>query len=113
MATVTTTALVLAALIAERSEIENELRKSNDRLMNSVEELEQHNTKMVLLNEMGDLLQSCSTVEESYTIIGQLGQRLFQEESGALYMINNSRNVVETAVVWGPNPPDAGYIYIG
>ena len=106
MATVTITALVLAALVSERREMEAALRGSNDRLTLSVEELEQHNTKMILLNEMGDLLQSCSRVEEAYTIIGQLGQRLFQKESGALYMINNSQNIVETAVVWGAHPPE-------
>lgn len=106
MATVTITALVLAALVSERRENEAALRGSNDRLTLSVEELEQHNTKMILLNEMGDLLQSCSRVEEAYTIIGQLGQRLFQKESGALYMINNSQNIVETAVVWGAHPPE-------
>ena len=106
MATVTITALVLAALVSERREVESALQGSNDKLTLSVEELEQHNTKMILLNEMGDLLQSCSTAEEAYTIIGQLGQRLFQEESGALYMINNSKNIVETAVVWGPHPPE-------
>jgi diguanylate cyclase (GGDEF)-like protein len=106
MTTVAVTALVLAALVSERHEIETALQGSHDKLTLSVKELEQHNSKMVMLNEMGDLLQSCTTVEEAYKIIGQLGQRLFPEESGALYMINNSKNIVETSVVWGINPPE-------
>jgi diguanylate cyclase (GGDEF)-like protein len=61
---------------------------------------------MILLNEMGDLLQSCSMVEEAYTIIGQFGERLFLEESGALYMIDNSQNIVEATVAWGKHPPE-------
>jgi len=106
MDTIAITGLILAALVSERREIESALRESNSRLRLSVDELQQHNNKMILLNEMGDLLQSCSMIEEAYTIIGQFGERLFLEESGALYMINNSQNSVETAVVWGKHPPE-------
>src|SRR5258706_6375741 len=106
MATVTIMGLVMAALVSERREIESTLRGTNDRLRLSVDELQHHNDKMILLNEMGDLLQSCSMVEEAYTIIGQFGERLFLEESGALYMINNSQNIVEATVAWGKHPPE-------
>jgi diguanylate cyclase (GGDEF)-like protein len=105
MSTVAITGLILAALVSERQEIEFALRESNDRLRLGVDELRQHNNKIILLNEMGDLLQSCSMAEEAYTIIGQYGERLFIEKSGALCMINSSRNIVETAVVWGKHPP--------
>ncbi len=105
MSTLAITGLILAALVSERQEIESALRESNDRLRLGVDELRQHNNKIILLNEMGDLLQSCSMAEEAYTIIGQYGERLFLEESGALCMINNSRNIVETTVVWGKHPP--------
>ena len=106
MSTVTVTGLTVAALVAERHEIESALRESNNRLQLGVDELRQHNDKMVLLNEMGDLLQSCSAIEEAYIIIGQFGERLFLEESGALYMINNSQSVVESVVVWGKHSPE-------
>ncbi len=106
MDTIAITGLILAALVSERREIESALRESNNKLRLSVDELQQHNNKMILLNEMGDLLQSCSMIEEAYTIIGQFGERLFLEESGALYMINNSQNIVETSVVWGKHPPE-------
>ena len=106
MSTVAITGLILAALVSERQEIEAALRGSNNRLILSINKLEQHNVKMALLNEMGDLLQSCSTVEEAYTIIGQLGQRVFPEESGAIYMINNSQSIVEGTISWGIHPPE-------
>ena len=105
MSTVAITGLIVAALVSERHEIESALRESNNRLRLGVDELKQHNDKMILLNEMGDLLQSCSTAEEAYTIIREYGERLFLEESGAICMINNSKNIVETAVVWGQRPP--------
>jgi len=105
MSTVAITGLILAALVSERREIESALRESNNRLRLGVDQLRQHNDKMILLNEMGDLLQSCSIAEDAYTIIRQYGERLFPEESGAIYMINNSRNIVEIAVPWGKHPP--------
>lgn len=106
MGTVAITGLVVAALVSERHEIESALRESNDRLRRSVDDLRQHNTKMTLLNDMRDLLQSSSKVAEAYTIIGQFGERLFPEEDGALYMINNSQNSVENAITWGRHPPE-------
>lgn len=106
MGMVAITSLLMAALVSERHQIEAALRKSNDKLMFSINKLEQHNAKMTLLNEMGDLLQSCSTLEEAYNIIGQLGQRLFSEESGAIYMINNSQSVAEATAFWGANAPE-------
>jgi diguanylate cyclase (GGDEF)-like protein len=105
MSTVAITGLIVAALVSERQQIELALRESNDQLRLGVDELRQHNDKMILLNEMGGLLQSCSTAEEAYTVISQYGERLFPKESGAIYMINNSRNHVEAVVAWGTHPP--------
>lgn len=107
--TLTVTGLALAALVSERSEVEAILIETNQKLKLSLDELEEHNRKMILHNEMGGLLQSCSTLEEAYTIIAQLGRQLLPEETGVLYMINNSQNRVESVVTWG-NPsaePDA------
>jgi diguanylate cyclase (GGDEF)-like protein len=106
MIIVAITGLIVAALVSERREIETALRGSNEMLVLSIDRLEQHNIKMILLNEMGDLLQSCSTVEEAYNIIGQLGRRLFPGESGAVYMINNSQNLVEETASWGAYPSE-------
>lgn len=105
MGTVAITGLIMAVLVSERHQIESALRESNDRLRLGVDELQQHNDKMILLNEMGDLLQSCSLAEEAYPIISQYGERLFPKESGAIYVINNSRNLVESVVAWGEHAP--------
>ena len=106
MITAAITGLGLAALVSEHREAETELIKANQQLERSGDELEEHNRRMFLLNQMGDLLQSCTTVEEAYTIIGPLGQQLFPEETGALYVINNSRDMVEAATAWGPLPAE-------
>ena len=56
---------------------------------------------MVLLGEMGNLLQSSLTSEEAYATIKQSVQKLFPDESGALYIYNASRNLLEVIVAWG------------
>jgi diguanylate cyclase (GGDEF)-like protein len=106
MIIVTVTGLVLAALVSERWEVETELIGTNQKLKLSLDELEEHNHKMILHNEMGGLLQSCSIFEEAYTIIAQFGQKLLPEETGVLYMINNSLNRVESVATWGHPSPE-------
>jgi len=107
--------------ITERKRIEEDLRKAKEELEHKVRErtvelsrvneelkvwineLEQRNREMSLMSEMGDLLQSCADVEEAYLIISQYVQKLFPEDSGALYMFRASRNIVEEVSKWGEN----------
>jgi diguanylate cyclase (GGDEF)-like protein len=62
-----------------------------------------------LLNRMGELLQSCMSLDEAYGVIHWLAQRLFQTETGAVFVLNASRNVLEARTAWGAHPaePDA------
>jgi diguanylate cyclase (GGDEF)-like protein len=101
------TGLGLAASVSERREAEAELKNVNQKLKLNLTEMEEHNRKIVLLNEMGDLLQSCSTLEEAYTIIGQLGKQLLPEETGVLYITRNSQNRLEAMATWGISFPES------
>ncbi len=91
--------------ITERKQAEEALRQANAKLTLSVKELEQRNNEIALLNEMGDLLQTCRTIEEAGTVVAQFSQRLFPHHSGALGIIAPSRNFVEATAIWGPTPP--------
>ena len=101
MITIAITGLGLAALVSERREVEAKLQETNQKLKLSLREVEEHNRKMMMLNEMRDLLQSCATFEEAYMIIGKMGEQVLSEETGAVYIANNSQNRVEAAVAWG------------
>jgi diguanylate cyclase (GGDEF)-like protein len=101
MITIAITGLGLAALVAEHREVDAELQETNQKLKLSLGELEEHNHKMLMLNEMRDLLQSCSTFEEAYTIISQMGEHILPREIGVLYITNNAQIVVEAAAAWG------------
>ncbi len=89
---------VLEERVKERTA---ELEMAAERLIKLVNDLEARNREMVLLGEMGNLLQSSLTSEEAYTTIKQSVQKLFPDESGALYIYNASRNLLEVIVAWG------------
>ena len=89
---------VLEERVTERTA---ELEQAAIRLIKLVNDLEARNREMVLLGEMGNLLQSSLTSEEAYATIKQSVQKLFPDESGALYIYNASRNLLEVIVAWG------------
>jgi diguanylate cyclase (GGDEF)-like protein/PAS domain S-box-containing protein len=88
--------------ITDRKRAETQVEEANQRLAERVQELQRRSTEISLLSDMGGWLQSCQTADEAYAIIGKSAERLFQEWSGALYVISPSRNAVETVTDWGP-----------
>jgi diguanylate cyclase (GGDEF)-like protein len=57
-----------------------------------------------LLEQLIDLLQACFSVEEAYTAIKPLVQRLFPNEVGAIYVVSPSKNQLEAIATWGSAP---------
>jgi diguanylate cyclase (GGDEF)-like protein/PAS domain S-box-containing protein len=90
--------------ITERRQWEEAIQTTNDKLHALVAQVEERNRTMTLANEMADMLQACQASEEAYKAIGHFMPRLFPEDAGALYMLNNSRNLFETVASWGQDP---------
>jgi diguanylate cyclase (GGDEF)-like protein/PAS domain S-box-containing protein len=90
--------------IGERKRAEEELAQANEHLRDWANQLEQRNREFVLLNEMGDLLESCLNVQEAYRVIAQSASKLFPGDCGALYVIANSRDLAESVATWGDLP---------
>ena len=91
--------------ITERKHWEEELRKANERLKNLVASGDERNRQMMLLQEMGQVFQACQSSQEAYNVIAQFAPKFFADYSGALYILNNSKNFFEIAASWGENPP--------
>ncbi len=68
--------------ITEQRQTEVALQENNARLTDWVGELEKRNLEGVLLNHMGDLLQSCLTFEEAYSVVAHSAQKLFSSTAG-------------------------------
>jgi diguanylate cyclase (GGDEF)-like protein/PAS domain S-box-containing protein len=87
--------------VTERKEAESNLQETNQKLISLVKELEDWNREMAQLSEMGEMLQTCQSLEEAYSVGAQFSQRIFQGRQGALYRINPSRDLVEAVTSWG------------
>jgi len=85
----------------ERQRAQNALQQANEMLTEWVRELEVRNKETLLLTEMGDRLQSCLTTEEACGVITKSALLLFPNDSGALFVTNPSKNLVEAMAVWG------------
>jgi diguanylate cyclase (GGDEF)-like protein/PAS domain S-box-containing protein len=90
--------------ITERRHWEEAVQTTNDKLYTLVAQVEERNRTMTLANEMADMLQACQASQEAYRAIEHFMPRLFPDDSGALYMLNNSRNLFEIVASWGQNP---------
>lgn len=87
--------------ITERKHAQESLIKANFELKRSIDELGQYNREATLRNDMGNLLQSCLTVEEAYAVIAQYAEQLFDRQPGQIYRLNDSRKLLETVTSWG------------
>jgi len=83
----------------------HEKEKQANILKRSLTELQSRTSEMTLLIELSDMLQSCASLEEAYSVITQFGKRLFSpESSGSLSVFKSSRNLLESAGAWGAAP---------
>jgi diguanylate cyclase (GGDEF)-like protein len=60
--------------------------------------------QIIILSQMGEVLQTCRDIEEISTVIREFGQRAFPGASGTLLVISESRNIVEAVASWGGSP---------
>jgi diguanylate cyclase (GGDEF)-like protein/PAS domain S-box-containing protein len=108
-------AYALYSDISDAIKAAREKEEQGNTLRLSVAELQSRTNEMTLLIELSDMLQCCASLEEAYSVVTQLGEKLFSAESaGLLSVFKSSRNVLESACSWGthniplaPFPPDS------
>ncbi len=93
--------VTVARDLTEQKEKEEKLREANERLQALVKESDQRNRHMSLLQEMSDVFQSCQTSGETYSAIAHFVPKFFPDYGGALYLLNNSKNLYEMTATWG------------
>lgn len=91
-----------------RKQAESELRaateqalESNRRLVATVAEMERKRSELVIVTEMGDILQSCLQTDEAYQIITACAARLFPRTCGAVYRPLSTLVELEAVSTWG------------
>lgn len=89
--------------IAERNAM---LNSANDTLVRQTAELLKRNQEITLFSRMNDFLQTCTTEAEAYSVISETATQLFPGDSGAVFVLNASRDMLEAVSVWGSRPPE-------
>ena len=93
--------------ITAQKQAEAALQEANEKMARSLNELALRNHEIALLNEMSDLLQASPSERAAHTIIGDAAKQLFPGTSGALYLFNTERTLVNGVASWGDPPPAA------
>jgi diguanylate cyclase (GGDEF)-like protein len=91
--------------IEERERTQHELREANQRLAESLRALERHTAQLDQLGQMSDLLQTCTTVDESCAVAARYAGSLFPSSGGGIFLLNSGRNLAEAVATWGDVPP--------
>ena len=82
--------------ITEQKRFEEQLQRSN-------KDMELRNDEMRLVNKLNSYLQVCRTLEETHPVILYYTRELFPNCTGSLYLLNETKTVVESVVSWGNN----------
>lgn len=90
--------------ITQIKQVEESLRDANEQLQLRVNELARRSQEINLLSKMGNLLQTCLTVEEAYSVIVRFMLRLFPTTIGLLAMHHNDSDILEPVATWGELP---------
>lgn len=92
----------LASSVAEQMA---RLKVAGDSFKYQAEELSRRNQEITLISAMNDFLQTSATETEAYSIIADAMAQLLPGDSGAVFVLNASRDTLEAASVWGSTPP--------
>jgi PAS domain S-box-containing protein len=87
--------------VTTRMQEENALAVAHEKLNVALRKAEEQAHDSAKLTELIDVLQSCQTVDEAYSIATGVLPGTFSCRSGALCITSASRNVVEAVSVWG------------
>lgn len=78
-----------------------ERRRAEDALRLSLAEIQRHDMQMMALNRMNDLLLSCETCAEAYTVIAHSAGQLFVPCGGGLAICRQDVSELDRVVSWG------------
>lgn len=93
--------LTIVRDISDRKLAEQALQQANQKLIDSVKQLEERNQEIALLASLSDMLQVCLTIDEAYRALAELVQPLFPEVAGGVFVISASKHLVEVVASWG------------
>ncbi len=96
-----TQVLGIAYDVTESKEAQLETEELNKRLAREVTALAIRHQQRIKLGEMNGFLQACLSLQEAKIALPDLLQPLFPNTDGVVYLLNNSKDILETIATWG------------
>ena len=87
--------------VTEQKLAEEERKRSHERLLASLSELQTQSKDLALLNETAELLQTCATPEEAYRAIAHMAERFALGVGGTLAVSDGNEGKFKTVAAWG------------
>jgi diguanylate cyclase (GGDEF)-like protein len=85
------------------------LVRMNEELAEQKRELENRADELGVLSDMGNALQLCDSADEVLATVARFGRQLFPDDTGALYLIDGSGNVLTSVATWGQGQSRPGF----
>jgi diguanylate cyclase (GGDEF)-like protein len=87
--------------IAQRKAARDELFAANETITALLKVARTETSAITQISELGSLLQACSSCDEAFRVIPERLARLFPGTSGAISVLNASKDRIEAAAEWG------------
>lgn len=92
---------VVRRALRQRAQSEIELKARNEALSESLAASDWHGRHAAVLSELSHLLQASASLDEAIALLKHYLPRLFETDSGALYLFDASLNHLGLACEWG------------
>ncbi|QDQ27533.1 diguanylate cyclase [Chitinimonas arctica] len=90
--------------VADRQRMQNELQILNRKLEETLRQQAARSNEMEQLNKMGDLMQSCVSVQELSHVLCNFSAGYLEAPAGAVYLIEDESGLVNAESSWGVLP---------
>jgi diguanylate cyclase (GGDEF)-like protein len=91
--------------IVQRKAAQDELFAANETITGLLNDARIETSGITQISELGSLLQACSSRDEAFRVIPERLGRLFPGTSGAISVLNASKDRAESAARWGVRLP--------
>lgn len=93
--------LGIAQDVTENRKIQLQTEELNQKLEEQVLALARNNQARIKLAEMNEFIQACFNLEEAQAVIGDLLKPLFPDTDGVIYLMSNSKHILNAISCWG------------
>ncbi|HEY9767222.1 MAG TPA: diguanylate cyclase [Coleofasciculaceae cyanobacterium] len=84
-------------------------KELNQKLEEQILALEKTNQARIKLTEMNEFIQACASIDEAKEVLADLLRPLFPNTHGAVYLMNNSKNLLDAIAAWGIPHSDGNF----